>query len=399
MTGTLLTPDSVLAAVTADRDALFAEGLEADHLGKLPDTTVTRMKDAGVIRLLQPAEYGGMEATPRQFAETVMGIASINPSAGWVAGIVGVHPWQLAMADKSVQDDVWGTDPDTWMASPYMPNGKADRVEGGYRMSGRWSFSSGTDHCTWAFLGAMAHDADGNMELPPRMLHVVIPRTDYEIIEDSWDVVGLRGTGSKDLVVENAFIPDERVMEYDRLIDGSQVAEAGLQQTLYRMPWSCLFPLGITSATVGISEGLLATAREYLEERVGAQGAAIKDDPYVLYQLGESEAKLYQARQSLIANAEEIWNIVERGDEVSFTRRAQGRRTQIEAAWTAVRAVDNIYDRCGGTALRMDKPMQRFWRDAHAGLHHAIHVPSTVFHASALSGLGVDPEGPLRAMI
>ena len=399
MTGTLLSPDSVLATVTADRAALFAEGLEADKLGKLPQSTVDRMKSAGVIRMLQPVEYGGMEAGPRQFAETVMGIAAINPSAGWVAGIVGFHPCQLAMADKSVQEEVWGTDPDTWIASPYMPNGMAVPVEGGYRMSGRWSFSSGTDHCTWAFLGAMACEADGSMSMPPRMLHVVIPRTDYEIIEDSWDVVGLQGTGSKDLVVEDAFIPAERVMEYDHLIDGSQVANAGLTQTVYRMPWSCMFPLGITAATVGISEGLLACAREYLEERVGAQGTAIKDDPYVLYQLGESEAKIYQARQSLIANAEEIWDIVDRGEEVTFARRAQGRRTQAEAAWTAVRAVDNIYARCGGTALRMDKPMQRFWRDAHAGLHHAIHVPSTVFHASALSSLGVDPQGPLRAMI
>ena len=108
---------------------------------------------------------------------------------------------------------------------------------------------------------------------------------------------------------------------------------------------------------------------------------------------------MYQARQALIANAEEICEIVDRGDEVGFDRRAQGRRTQVDVAWTAVRAIDNVYDRCGGTALRMDKPMQRFWRDAHAGLHHAIHVPSTVYHASALSGLGVDPEGPLRAMI
>lgn len=399
MTGTLTTPDMVLSQVTADRDALFAEGLEADNLGKLAESTVARMKDAGVIRMLQPARFGGMEATPRQFAETVMGIASINPSAGWVAGIVGVHPWQLAMAPVSVQDDVWGSDPDTWMASPYMPNGAAIPVEGGYRMSGRWSFSSGTDHCTWAFLGAMAHEADGSMCLPPRMLHVILPRTDYQIVEDSWDVVGLKGTGSKDLIVEDAFIPTERVMEYDHLIDGSQVARAGLEQTVYRMPWSCMFPLGITAATIGICEGFLDTAREYLADRIGAQGTAIKDDPYVLYQFGEAEAKVYQARQTLIANAEEIWDIVDRGDEVSFARRAQGRRTQVEVAWTAVRAIDNVYDRCGGTALRMDKPMQRFWRDAHAGLHHAIHVPSTVNHASALAGLGVDPEGPLRAMI
>ncbi|MFL0578690.1 acyl-CoA dehydrogenase family protein [Dietzia sp. 179-F 9C3 NHS] len=391
--------DSVLAKVTSDRDALFAEGEEADRIGRLPDTTVARMKEAGSIRMLQPEEHGGMECGPREFAETVMATAAISPAAGWVHGIVGVHPWQLAMAEKSVQEDVWGSDPDTWMASPYMPNGKAVRVEGGYRMSGRWSFSSGTDHCEWAFLGAMPWESEDEMSLPPRMLHVVVPRSDYEIIEDSWDVIGLQGTGSKDLVVEDAFIPDERVMEYDHLIDGSQVARAGLEQPVYRMPWSCMFPLGITSATIGICEGFLDTAREYLTERIGAQGTAVRDDPYVLYQMGQAEAEIYQARQSLIANAEELWEIVARGDEPTFGRRAEGRRTQVQAAWTAVRAVDNVYARCGGTALRMDKPMQRFWRDAHAGLHHAIHVPSTVFHAAALSGLGIEAEGPLRAMI
>src|SRR5699024_12117369 len=122
---------------------------------------------------------------------------------------------------------------------------------------------------------------------------------------------------------------------------------------------TCALPISI-----GIGESFLDTAREYLEDRIGAQGTAIKDDPYVLYQLGDAEAKVYQARQALIANAEEIWEIVDRGDEVGFDRRAQGRRTQVDVAWTAVRAIDNVYDRCGGTALRMDKPMQRFWRDA-----------------------------------
>lgn len=390
--------NSVLESVTAQPAQLFAEGLEADNLGKLPDSTVSLMKKSGSIRMLQPREFNGLEMGPREFAETVIGTARINPAAGWVTGIVGVHPWQLAMAEKSVQQEVW-SDPDTWMASPYMPNGKAVRVEGGYRMSGRWSFSSGTDHCTWAFLGAMPYVDDDTMDMPPRMLHVIIPRTDYEIIDDSWDVVGLKGTGSKDLVVENAFIPDERVMEYDHLIDGTQVQTSGVQQTIYRMPWSCMFPLGITAATIGIAEGFMDTAEEYLESRVNAQGTAIKDDPYVLYQLGHAQAKLYQAKESLITNAEEIFEIVDRGDEVSFARRAAGRRTQVEAAWTAVEAANNIFSRCGGTALRMDKPMQRFWRDANAGLHHAIHVPSTVYHASGLSSLGVEPEGPLRAMI
>ncbi|MCY4668961.1 MAG: hydroxylase, partial [Rhodococcus sp.] len=228
----------VLEQINAMADDIFAEGIEAERIGRVADDTAKKMKAIGSIRMLQPKEHGGMEAHPREFAETVMRMASLNPSAGWVHGIVGVHPWQLAFADPKVQQEIWGSDPDTWMASPYMPGGMCIPTDGGYKFSGRWQFSSGTDHCDWAFLGAMACDKDGNMEMPPRMLHVIIPRTDYEIIEDSWDVMGLRGTGSKDLVVKDAYVPDYRVMDCDEVIDGTAVRKYGRTETLYLMTWS-----------------------------------------------------------------------------------------------------------------------------------------------------------------
>lgn len=389
----------VLSRIEASADDIFVEGVEAERIGKVADATAKRMKEAGSIRMLQPKEHGGLETHPREFAETVMRMASLNPSAGWVHGIVGVHPWQLAFADPKVQQEVWGEDQDTWLASPYMPGGMCVPVDGGYKFSGTWSFSSGTDHCDWAFLGAFACNPDGSMEMPPRMLHVIIPRSDYEIIEDSWDVVGLRGTGSKDVVVKEAFVPDYRVMDCDEVIDGTAVRRYGRTETLYLMPWSNMFPLGITSATVGICEGLLHHANEYQRERINPQGTAVKDDPYTMFAIGEATAKLRAARDSLLANVDRMWDLVDAGKTPAFEQRALGRETQVNAAWQAVMAVDQVYARCGGNALRMDKPMQRFWRDAHAGLHHAIHVPGTVYHAATLSGLGVDPQGPLRSMI
>ncbi|ANQ72433.1 MULTISPECIES: acyl-CoA dehydrogenase family protein [Rhodococcus] len=389
----------VLEQINAMADDIFAEGIEAERIGRVADDTAKKMKAIGSIRMLQPKEHGGMEAHPREFAETVMRMASLNPSAGWVHGIVGVHPWQLAFADPKVQQEIWGSDPDTWMASPYMPGGMCIPTDGGYKFSGRWQFSSGTDHCDWAFLGAMACDKDGNMEMPPRMLHVIIPRTDYEIIEDSWDVMGLRGTGSKDLVVKDAYVPDYRVMDCDEVIDGTAVRKYGRTETLYLMPWSNIFPLGITAATIGICEGMLFHANEYQADRINAQGTAIKDDPYTLFAIGQATADIRAARDTLLANVDRMWDRVDAGKEVTFEQRAEGRQTQVQAAWRAVNAIDQVYPRCGGNALRMDKPLQRFWRDAHAGQHHAIHVPSTVFHAASLSRLGADPQGPLRAMI
>ncbi len=389
----------VLDNLAAIADQLRDQAPEAERLGRLPDSTAKLLKSAGPIRLLQPKKYGGFEAHPREFAESVMSAAALDPATGWICGIVGVHPWQLAFADPRVQEEVWGADNDTWMASPYAPTGIARPVDGGYIFNGRWQFSSGTDHCDWIFLGAMLGDEQGGIAGPPTMLHMILPRADYEIVEDSWNVVGLKGTGSKDIVVKDAFVPSYRVMNGDHVIDGTAQREYGVTETLYKMPWSTMFPLGISAAVIGIAEGALAAHLDYQRGRVGAQGTAVKDDPYVLFAISEAAADINAARQELLANVDRIWGIVESGGEVDFALRAAGRRTQVRAAWRAVMAVDQIFARSGGNALRMDKPLQRYWRDAHAGLNHAIHVPSTVYHASALSSMGFDPAEHLRSMI
>jgi 3-hydroxy-9,10-secoandrosta-1,3,5(10)-triene-9,17-dione monooxygenase len=391
--------DSVLDKTTQLADQLREQAVEAEKIGKLTDQTVKTMKEAGHIRLLQPAKFGGLEVHPREFAETVMALAALDPAAGWINGVVGVHPYQLAYADPRVAEEIWADDVNTWVASPYAPQGIARPVDGGYIFNGRWQFSSGTDHCEWIFLGAIKSDADGKVQMPPQMLHMILPRKDYTIVEDSWDVVGLRGTGSKDVIVKDAFVPDYRVMDAFKVMDGTAQREAGMTDTLYLMPWSTMFPLGISSATIGICEGALAAHLDYQRERVSAAGTAIKDDPYVMYAIGEAAADINAARQELLANADRIYDMVDSGKEVSFEDRAAGRRTQVRAVWRAVSAVDEIFARSGGNAMRMDKPLQRYWRDAHTGMAHAIHVPGTTYHAAALSSFGVDPQGALRAMI
>jgi 3-hydroxy-9,10-secoandrosta-1,3,5(10)-triene-9,17-dione monooxygenase len=389
----------VIDSLAEVAEQLRGQAEEAEKIGKLTDNTVKTMKQLGNIRLLQPKLHGGMEVHPREFAETVMATAALDPSAGWINGVVGVHPYQLAYADPRVGAEIWGDDVDTWVASPYAPQGVARPVDGGYIFNGRWQFSSGTDHCDWIFLGAMIGDDAGKPLMPPQMLHMILPRSDYEIVEDSWDVVGLRGTGSKDVIVKDAFVPSYRTMDAMKVMDGTAQREAGMTETLYLMPWSTMFPLGISSATIGIAEGALAAALDYQRQRVNSSGVAIKDDPYVMYAIGEAAADINAARQELLANVDRIYDMVDAGKEVSFEDRAAGRRTQVRAVWRAVSAVDEIFARCGGNGTRMDKPLQRYWRDVHVGQAHAIHVPSTVYHASALSSLGVDPQGPLRAMI
>jgi len=389
----------VLDNIQQFAEEIRAEGAEGDRLMQLSDTAAKRLRDSGVIRMLQPKEYGGFESHPREFAETAMGIGAMDGATGWVSGIVGVHPWELAFFDRKAQDEVWGEDPDMWMASPYAPMGVAKPVDGGYILNGRWSFSSGTDHCGWVMIGATVGDQDGKPLMPPQHLHVLLPRSDYDIDQDSWNVVGLRGTGSKDLIVKDAYIPAYRTLSAKKVFDGSAPKEFGRTQPLYNFPFSCIFPLGITSSLIGIAEGALACHINAQRERVTVSGVAIKEDPYVLFAIGEAAAEIAASRAAILDTVDRFWDMTEKGQEISFELRAIGRRSQVSAAWRAVRAVDEIFARSGGGALQLGTPMQRFWRDAHAGLAHAIHVPGSIYHASALTQMGGEPQGAQRSMI
>lgn len=391
---------SVLTAIDERAEELAVLGTENERLGRLSDAAAQILRDTGAIKMLQPAEHGGAEAHPRDFAETVMRIASLDGSTGWVAGIVGVHPWEMALCDPRIQDEIWAENVETWIASPYAPMGMLRPVEGGYIFNGRWQFSSGTDHCAWIFLGGFLGDAAGIMVMPPQNFHVVLPRSDYEIVEDSWDVVGLRGTGSKDIIVKDAFIPDYRAIPFSSMMDGSALRDSGRTNPTYGVPFTTIFPLGITSAVIGIAEGALAAHLAYQRTRVQITGVRAKDDPYVLSAISAAAEEIKASRTAMLENVTYFYNAAAEGEEVSLAERAGSRRTQVAAAWRAVRAMDEVVARSGGNGMRMDNPIQRFWRDGHMGLAHAIHVPGPVFHASALTDLDIEPPaGPMLAMI
>lgn len=392
--------NDVLTAIEQRADEIAATAQASEELGRLDDVAAGILRDTGVIKMFQPAKYEGAEAHPTDFAETVMAIAAQDGSAGWVAGIVGVHPWEMALADARVQEEVWGRSCDVWMASPYAPMGVLRPVDDGFVLNGRWQFSSGTDHCDWIFLGAMVGDGDGRPDPAIGVRHAILPRCDYEIVADSWDVVGLRGTGSKDVIVRDAYIPAYRTLEYDRLIDGSAVRDAGVANPTYQMPFTTVFPVGITSAVIGICEGALAHHLAYQSGRMQVSGVMVRDDPYVLSAIGAASAEIHASRVTLLDSLNRTYDTVAAGRTPTLADRIENRRTQVSAAWRAVRAMDEVVARSGGNGMRMDSPIQRFWRDGHMGLAHAIHVSGAVFHASGLNQIGaVPPPGPLMSMI
>lgn len=369
---------------------------ENERLGKLSDRSVKIIHSAGVMRILQPSEHGGLGGTPADFVEAVMAMARYDGSAGWVCGVVGVHPWEVALFDATLGQDIWGENQDTWIASPYTPTGIAEPVEGGYKLTGRWQFSSGADHSDWVFLGALLGNGKGGPAMPPRAMHLILPRADYDIVDDSWDVIGLLGTGSKDVIVNGAFVPTYRSIFHEDVASGAAAEKSALSNPIYKLPFSVIFPVGITGAIIGMAEGALAAHGAYQRDRVSAAGVKLRDDPYSAYFTGEAASEIHASRVQLLSGINWAYDQVMAGKEITFEDRSRIRRNQIRCAWRAVAAIDAIYARSGGNASRRTNPIQRFWRDAHVGLNHFIHVPGPTYHANALTQYGLEPPEPLR---
>lgn len=348
----------------------------------VPHESIKALTEAGFFRMLQPSRYGGMEASPVEFFEAVKLIASACGSTGWVASVLGVHPWQLALFDVRAQDEVWADDPDTRVSSSYAPMGRATVTDAGFRFTGRWSFSSGCSHATWAFLGGLVLDADG---APTDFRTFLVPSSDYAI-EDVWNTVGLRGTGSNDILVEDVFVPEYRTLSF---VDTGRCVCPGQQVNpapLYRLPFASVFSCSISVPIIGMAAGAYDAYVEHTRERVRAStGGRAADDTFAQVRIAEAANHIDLAWLQIRRNLDEELELASAGQKIPFSLRTRVRRDQVSATGAAITAVDRLFESAGGRALRLGTPIQRFWRDAHAGRVHAINDPEK---ALAMYGQG-----------
>jgi alkylation response protein AidB-like acyl-CoA dehydrogenase len=369
-------------------DELRAEAPKGDRLGRLTDRTVEIMKKSGGIRLLLAKDLGGSEAHPNDFFEWVMAVGENQPSAGWIAGVVGVHPWELSVMDPRLQKEVYGDDPDVWTASPYAPFGRAVPVEGGFRLTGQWPYSTGTDHSEWVILGGMVADEDGNPVMPPDIRHFVLPRADYEIVEDSWNVMGLKGTGSKDVRMKDAFVPDYRVVENERMRDNHYSEKWRPDSPLYKMRFGLMFPAAIAAGTFGIARGAVRLAADRMEGRTSIQGNVAKADPFQLAALAVAESDVEASISHFTAMIAELYDQVSNGGDISVQERLRFRRNQVRAVDRCIEAVNDLYRLAGSSSIAESSPLEPVWRDLQVGATHVCNVRETAYMAWGLDRFG-----------
>jgi 3-hydroxy-9,10-secoandrosta-1,3,5(10)-triene-9,17-dione monooxygenase len=380
--------ETVLAGITELLPTLKQRAQETEDARVVPAESIKALTETGFFRLLQPAGFGGLEADPVTFYTAVRMIASACGSTGWVASVVGVHPWQLALFPPQAQHDVWGADPATRMSSSYAPTGKARLADGGYRLDGRWSFSSGCDHATWVLLGGIVLNAEDN---PVDFCTFLLPVSDYRI-DDVWDTVGLRGTGSNDIIVDNAFVPAHRALSFTHVTrcrcPGHEVNDA----PLYRIPFGSIFSYAITTPIIGMATGAYAAHVEYQKGRVRASyvGQKAAEDPFGQVRIAEAAALLDAAWGALERNMTELMGHANARTKIPLPLRMRTRRDQVTGTGQAIRAVDLLFENSGGRALKLGTPIQRFWRDAHAGRVHAINDPERALSMFGRAEFGHD---------
>ncbi|MFC0550852.1 3-hydroxy-9,10-secoandrosta-1,3,5(10)-triene-9,17-dione monooxygenase oxygenase subunit [Planotetraspora thailandica] len=381
MTNDVLEAVRTLLPVIAER----APSTDADR--RVPDETIAELAEAGVFRMLQPKRYGGAESDPVAFFEVVREISGVCGSTGWVASVLGMHAWHVGLFGEAAQDEVWQADHDALVASSYAPVGRLTPVEGGYELTGRWRFSSGCQHASWVLVGALVvPQGAGEQARPVGAVTVLVPKADYAV-EDVWDVIGLRGTASNDVVVERAFVPAHRTM---RAEDQARLRGAGQEVNggpLYRMPFGTVFTTAITAPVIGMAAGCYRSYVSAMRDRVRLSlgGGRFADDQFAQVAVARAASEIDAAILQTDRNVRELYEHAVRGESIPMELRLRARRDQVRATERALEAIDILFKTAGGNSLRSGNPIERAWRDAHAG---SVHVANDVERALAMYGKG-----------
>jgi len=381
-----------LDAVAAVLGDLRDRARDIEDLRRVSDDSIKQLIGTGVFRALQPTRYGGLELDTVVFYEAVRRIAGACGSTGWVASIIGVHPWQLALFPDQAQADVWSADPDTLVSSSYAPTGRVDAVDGGYRVTGRWNFSSGCDHARWVFLGGAVLDPAGK---PIDFGTVLIPRADYSI-DDVWDTVGLRGTGSNDIVVDEAFVPAHRFLSFMDTARCECPGHSVNTAALYRLPFASVFSNTITAPIIGMAQGAydahVAMTSERL--RISYGGQRVVDDGFAQVRIASAASEIDAAWLQLERNMRDLAHYAIDDKKIPMELRARARRDQVRGTERSLEAIDTLFENSGGHALRRGNPIERAWRDAHSGRAHVINDPerALAMYGKLALGLSIDQE-------
>ena len=372
---------AMLERIKALQPLLRRNAEQAREERMLPIANVEALQQAGFFLALQPARWGGYEMDPQEFFRVQLIIAEACMSTAWAGGIVAVHAFQIALMDAKAQQDVWGNDIHTRVSSAYAPMGKVEPVDGGFRFSGRWGWSSGCDHCSWALLGGLLPDGSYRTFL--------VPRSDY-VIEDTWHSMGLQGTGSNDVVVENAFVPEHRTHKQS---DGFQGTNPGVDEhsaPLYRLPWAQMFVRVVSTPAIGAANDALAIYQQLVTGKASGDITKLAQDTGTQVRIAEASNSIAEMKSVMFGNFDTMMAALRANESIDIEQRILYRYQASLVIEKCMAVVDSLFSSAGGSSVFQGSTIQQRFLDIHTARAHVANNPTSFARNLGAVALGAE---------
>lgn len=336
-----------------------------EELRHLPSETEKDLHEAGLFRMLQPRRIGGAELDYVALIDCAELLGQADASVAWNLANLASHHWMLGMFEQKAQDLVWGRDPDALIASSFIfPAGRATRVDGGYRLHGSWPFSSGVASCAWNMLASVVYSDDEADGIEYRIF--LLPKDDYKVL-DTWNVAGLRGTGSCDVEVRDAFVPDDMTVAVGDLAGGPTPGSKINTNPLYALPVFSLFPYVLSGVALGNAQACLDDYAEVARHRVSTYNRAkLSDFQSTQIKIAEASAKIDAARLIMRSACLDAMEHARRGQVPDMAIKTRYRRDGAFSVNLCTDAVSMLFAASGARGLFTTGVLQRQFRDAHA---------------------------------
>jgi alkylation response protein AidB-like acyl-CoA dehydrogenase len=373
-----------------------ARAYTTEKAGRVPEVNIDALRSVGYFDIVKPREFGGYECDFEILVDLNIELAKACASTAWVAGLLSAHQWLIASFPAQAQQDVWSRNSAALACGSYAPAAKAAQSAGGYSISGKWAFASGCDNSDWALCAALLPaEADGGPLVPAFLL---VPAENF-IIQDTWDVVGLGGTGSKTLLIENVFVPSHRVLTFSQTTSGKTPGAALYSDNpTFATPMLCNIPSCLASVAVGAAAGALedyleATSRRVTRGAVAGNNNRMAEFATVQLRVADAAACTDAAREILLRDLRNRAATVRGRSEVTVEDRITSRRGQAFVVSLSIRASEALNASTGGQGLDLANPVQRAWRDANAVGRHISMNWDAVGTMYGQLALGLQPLG------
>jgi alkylation response protein AidB-like acyl-CoA dehydrogenase len=390
-------PLATLVAAAAELVPLLRErGQGTEAARRVSAETIDAFRRAGFFKLMQPGRYGGYEYGFTAFIDIISELGRGCTSSAWNCAIGSIHQWLIAGFPAEAQDDVWKSNPDAFACVSYAPTGTTEVVDGGFLIHGKWQFVSNVDNSQWVIVGALFPSADKGA--PPSPGFLLVPQSDY-VIEDTWNVAGQAGTGSKTVVIaQPTFVPQHRRLMIADVATGNSPGSALYTNRIYRIPMLSALPVCLVSPLLGTALGAVEEFIQLCGSRVtrgavGGGGNRLSEFFPVQSKLAEASAMADAARLMINRDTAEVERLTMMGRALSVDQRIRNRRDHAFAARLARDAVDVLFSAVGGSGLALDQPIQRMWRDSSAIVRHITLNWDGVSSMVGQHLLGLTPKG------